>query len=103
MHFQPQRSRQDTRCSIIREELMGIELLRQGHGLRFTGVQQPHVLPPGRLGIVRSGHWGDRDPIKSASSPLQLMLRHFEIDGPGNVDLPGVLQEREQLGFVQME
>ena len=73
---------------------MGIELSRQGNGLGFAGVQQPHLLPPGRLGIVRSGHWGDRDPIRSASSPLPLMLRHFEIDGPRNIDLSGVLKAR---------
>ena len=70
---------------------MGIELSRQGHGLRFAGVQQPHLLPPGRLGIVRSDHRGDSDPISSASSPLQLMLSHFEVDGSGNMDLSSVL------------
>jgi hypothetical protein len=31
------------------------------------------------------------------------MLGHFEVDGLGNIDRSGMLQEREKLGFVQME
>src|SRR6266542_1785759 len=31
------------------------------------------------------------------------MLGHFDVDGLGNIDLSNMLQEREKLGFVQMQ
>jgi hypothetical protein len=59
---------------------MGIDLSRQGNGLRFAGVQHPYLLPPSCLAVVRSCHRRGGDPMRFARSLIQLMLGHFADD-----------------------